>query len=418
MILTILTIIIYIVVFLLVAKKIENAIYIALIDSLLPIRFYSILYGIPFSIIFLASILFALGIIKPKIFLKRDWFVNLLIILSLYYLVSNWSYFRHFDYTILNNLILLFVIQNIIINSNGLKVWYNLHKIAVLSGFLLLADVALLNIDIFGNPRQLGFYLIICLIFCMSGRILNPKYKMFSNYVIIIYSLGIVFTFGRLNLAIATIILLVYYTFKTKPNLTKTTFLVLFSVLIIGGFINIVGTKYFTRDIKSIDNIKLSIDDRNLGAFSSGRSVIYFNLWEMFIDNPIFGNGYKSFNDKNNKYNTIEAYGAEQKISAHSVFLQYLSETGIVGFLIYYIFLFSLVSFKFKTKNKYLRKDIFLLSYKFILRFLALAMILGSLLDNHGIHYKHLFIVLAFMFFMKSYLRFIEKNNTPIFKIV
>lgn len=410
MILTILTIIIYVVVFLLVAKKIENAIYIALIDSLLPIRFYSILYGIPFSIIFLASILFAFGMIKPKLFFKRGWFVNILIIISLYYLVSNWSYFRHFDYTILNNLILLFVIQNVVINSEGLKVWYNLHKVAVLTGFLLMVDVLLRNVDMFGNPRQLGFYLIVCLVFCLSGKFIKPDNKLFSNYVVVAFTLGVVFTFGRLNLVIAAIILIIFYFFKTRPDFKKAIILLLFLIIGVYGFIGFGGIKYFTRGTQSVDSIKLSIEDRKLGAFSSGRSVIYYNLWEMFIDNPIFGNGYKSFNDVNNKYNTIGAYGSTQKISAHSVFLQYLSETGVIGFLLYYIFLFSLLRFKFKTKNKLLRKDKFLTSYKFVLSFLALAMILGSLFDNHGIHYKHIFIILGFMFFMKKYLNYLEQS--------
>lgn len=59
---------------------------------------------------------------------------------------------------------------------------------------------------------------------------------------------------------------------------------------------------------------------------TSGRSYLYPIAWDMFKDHPLFGAGWNSFYLKMSTYSTFQG--------VHNDYLQYLAETGIIGFIV------------------------------------------------------------------------------------
>ena len=380
-------------------RKPINIIHIAIVDSMLPVRFYESLAGIPFSFIFFLSIVISLYSNGRTVVLKFNKYIMFFIATSTFFFLSNYSYFKQFDFTIFNNIFLIFVVQSSMKNTNLENVWENILKSFVLMGLILSVD-SFLPGELFGNPRQLGFYLLISIVFCISGQKLGLKTFLFSRKVLIILFIAMIITFGRLNFAIGLIILVSSFFYNRRISLER----VIFSALVVSStgiiLLGPLGKEYFLRDQSTVSDIEFDIKDKGLAAVSSGRSVIYEDALQMFYDNPIFGFGYKSFNDLQNPYNSIRAYGAEQKISLHSVFLQYLSEAGVIGFMLYFGSLIILIraSRKIKTQGFYSGQQFGLFnSISWIFFILPIIMILGSFFDNHGIHYKHIFILLGFL---------------------
>ena len=171
----------------------------------------------------------------------------------------------------------------------------------------------------------------------------------------------------------------------------STSLLLAIFPLIILFFGNNIATFFQFTDL----SYSSSLYDENFRIFSQGRTRIYEALINQFNDNPIFGQGFNSFTDLQNSYNpTYNNLSRTQLISSHSILFQYLAETGIVGFFLYYSLLIrTLLSGNqlIKNKNKFVK------SYGAALFFISLAMIIGSTLDNHGFYYKHIFILISLL---------------------
>ena len=70
----------------------------------------------------------------------------------------------------------------------------------------------------------------------------------------------------------------------------------------------------------------------------------YLTAIEMYKEKPLIGHGYKSFRDKCNKYDYIKSQSVDNRCSTHphNYILQLLAETGIIGFLLFSLFLISI----------------------------------------------------------------------------
>lgn len=74
--------------------------------------------------------------------------------------------------------------------------------------------------------------------------------------------------------------------------------------------------------------------------FSTGRFNLYKLAWNMFLDKPIFGVGWRQYANVISYRN----YGDGAFRDAHNVYLQILAETGIFGFIVFFLlFLLSFV---------------------------------------------------------------------------
>jgi len=82
------------------------------------------------------------------------------------------------------------------------------------------------------------------------------------------------------------------------------------------------GQVLFYRFIGTIDNFRLGED------ISSGRISLYLHAWDLFIDSPLYGIGWGNY-----EKTVIGALGVKTEMKTHNIYLQILSETGIIGFL-------------------------------------------------------------------------------------
>lgn len=202
-----------------------------------------------------------------------------------------------------------------------------------------------------------GFVLIFLSVFYQFFK--EPKINYFIAYFLIIISLliGERSNFIKVFIIVNLFILLVY-----KINLkTKITF---FSVLIISlilfvNFNQIYKVRYYNQIVNIFKN-----DGQSLFINNSQYGAHYNVAKEIFFDNPYFGVGIKNFRLESSlkKYDNLDHPKNHLRNSTHphQVHYEFLSETGIIGYLSFLIFI--ILSLYYSLKNYIINKNIFQLS--------------------------------------------------------
>ena len=118
---------------------------------------------------------------------------------------------------------------------------------------------------------------------------------------------------------------------------------------------------------------------KNISFFSAQHEVLYKTAYNIFKDNKIFGIGPKNFREicKIKKYKTLTILDASVQgcdTSPHNIYIQLLTETGIIGtipiiFIFSYLFFTLVKCFYFK----YIKKEIYLLDHQICLCVLVFA---------------------------------------------
>lgn len=138
--------------------------------------------------------------------------------------------------------------------------------------------------------------------------------------------------------------------------------------------------------------------DMFLGQFIQGSNIIsIINLspygghwhaaWEIFLDHKIFGvgiNNYRIESGDNKYYNEKVTFSkGRQNIHPHQLYLEILSETGIFGFVVFFLFITG--SVYVGIKNYLETKNLTILSgLLFILTFTLLPLPSGSFFTTYG----------------------------------
>lgn len=115
-----------------------------------------------------------------------------------------------------------------------------------------------------------------------------------------------------------------------------------------------------------------------------GKSIyyqIYHDAFKMWQDNPITGvglNNYEKACIENKKYRSKKINYGDCSAHPHNTYIQFISETGIVGFLFFIIFIFSIL-FKIQKNFSFTTNKISLISFSILF---WPIMSTGSLLKN------------------------------------
>lgn len=190
------------------------------------------------------------------------------------------------------------------------------------------------------------------LLFC--GWIINKKFSKKSILVLIILLFGLLLTQKRAHMLFTIFaISLVYVQFsqfnsdKVKKML-KVFYLTAFAVgffLVISQITN-VGQLLFSRVIETFQELAAGED------ITSNRIPIWRHAWDVFLEHPYFGVGWGNFRDT-----VIGNVTVRTAMETHNIYLQLLSETGVIGtllilspFLIIYII--TIKSTRFISKNE------------------------------------------------------------------
>jgi O-antigen ligase len=117
---------------------------------------------------------------------------------------------------------------------------------------------------------------------------------------------------------------------------------------------NFVEKKNYTKDL--IINIK----EKNINFFSKGHQSHFMTAYKMFLEEPIFGVGVRMF-----RYLCAEKRFYTEPMGCnthpHNTFIQLLAETGLVGFLFFFIiFTYLLKYLLYELIKIFFKKNLFL----------------------------------------------------------
>lgn len=183
---------------------------------------------------------------------------------------------------------------------------------------------------------------------------------------------------------LSTISLIIYFS-STKNKITNFVKLVFFTTLmlltysrgsffgfLVASFLYFINKKYnklcfwylfwicflVTLSIAfySYFYYRFAFDISDLGTKEANVFIRMFSLWpkaiSMFLKSPLFGFGVGSFNDFETSHNLKSAQEFSSSHAHHS-FLHFLAELGVIGSLLYLIFVYHLVKIYKNLQNAY-----------------------------------------------------------------
>lgn len=193
-----------------------------------------------------------------------------------------------------------------------------------------------------------AYFGLITILFFFNGKILNLFF--------LILGIAILIT-GDRSPFVAYIIFFAAYIITLDQKFFKKIILIFISLIIFFLTLNLfksTKTRYydFSKDItysgvikietsKSIKNLSKEVKDSPWGKH-------YQVAWAMFLDKPINGHGYKSFQIKCKKYEEITNTNTGKfrgcSTHPHNAFLEILAEQGLIGLLILNVIIFYILN--------------------------------------------------------------------------
>ena len=157
--------------------------------------------------------------------------------------------------------------------------------------------------------------------------LLKNKYKYkYIIWLITFLSIFIIFLSGERSAIFYSIlfIILLFFLFKKLRFLIFLLIIFLSLTFVVTGSYKNIKNRFIDYTVYQIFNNKDKIN-----IFSIGHEELYKTSHEIFKENYIFGSGPNTFRLKCEDYNLENSCST----SAHNIYIQSLSETGIIGFL-------------------------------------------------------------------------------------
>ena len=214
-----------------------------------------------------------------------------------------------------------------------------------------------------GNPAYVDPYLIFSMFYAAylwaQKKVENTATAFTAwGYSILIFILAFFFILGQtrgafLGLGAGIFVFLLYLLFSKNAVLKK------WSAIILGIFIVLGGIGFAIRNLPAVQNLpegrllQLSVTDTT----AQTRFWVWGEAWKGFLERPVTGWGPENFTAVYDKFFNPSFYIPGQNTEtwfdrAHSVFFDYLAETGILGLLAYLsMFVMLFVEFFRRHKN-------------------------------------------------------------------
>jgi O-antigen ligase len=263
------------------------------------------------------------------------------------------------------NLVIRFWIPIIIVVLIDTIIQYHYGKNILGYPALIMGDQVRLS-SFLGKEYKIGGYLLVFSFIIFSYFACTISKKRFCNRLLILFfyllSLSTIYLTGeRSNFIIfclCSILFIFFSDFKTKYKITFLVFL-LISVLFLFKFDQKLKIRLIdqTKDIVYSQklNFKESILQSHYGAH-------YITAYQIFKDYPFIGSGIKTFRVlcEDKKYENYNIPWIKNRCTTHphNIILEFLSELGIIGvllFLLFFIYLLLVnIIFFLKIKNNFL----------------------------------------------------------------
>ncbi len=259
-----------------------------------------------------------------------------------------------------------------------------------------------------GNPAYVAPYLIFSMFY---GAYLWVKRKASSAGNALIHLgygalIAIFFVFfilsqtrgAFLGLGVGVLILLLYVVASSKAKVRNWSLAVLGILIVIGGIAFAFRNSSFIQNLPEGRLLQISLSDSS----AQTRLWTWGSAWQGFLERPILGWGPENFTAVFDKYFNPKHFipGVQTETwfdRAHSVFLDYLSETGALG-LLSYLAIFLVFAWEFFVKSRSSHDGT---SVNVLERGLMLALPIAYLVQGVAIFdvlpmYLNLFLFMAF----------------------
>lgn len=169
----------------------------------------------------------------------------------------------------------------------------------------------------------------VCAGFLVSGRKFDWKSVLALLFGgVFLYSILIVGRRGELLIAAVMLVLLVLLLCSKKQR----KFLILGGVIaMVVGFAAIVALLPWLKQFPPLVRYVMTVEQLLSGQdITSGRTELYALAWEGFLQNPLFGLGWDNFHTLvTEEFQAVHGFTPVEDV--HNIYLQFLTETGIVG---------------------------------------------------------------------------------------
>ncbi len=218
-------------------------------------------------------------------------------------------------------------------------------------------------------------------LFIFISKFENLKYsQIFSSVCFIIIIFAVILS-GERNAILSLLIIFSFNLFFNKKYRKKLLFIFSFFLIIFSFlFFNVdqIKYRYFTWPI---DHISSKESDGIKKIFDTSWGSHYVTAYEIYKNNKLFGSGFKSFRNecKKNDYDykkLNQKFNLNLKVSGcsshpHHLYLEVLSELGIVGFTIFLVVLyFTIFHPFFKNFSLFIRNKEIIILLSIVLTFI------------------------------------------------
>lgn len=215
-----------------------------------------------------------------------------------------------------------------------------------------------------GNPAYVDPYLIFSMFFTgylwLSSKLAGKLTALKSwGYGILIVVFLIFFILGQtrgafLGLAAGVFVLVLYLVFSSKGKTRKWGAIALGILVILGLGLYAIRNTHFVQNLPEGRLLQISVTDTT----AQTRFWVWGEAWKGFLERPILGWGPENFTPVFDKFFNPNFYIPGQNSEtwfdrAHSVFFDYLVETGIFGLLSYLAIFFVFYWEFFKNAHKH-----------------------------------------------------------------
>jgi len=250
------------------------------------------------------------------------------------------------------------------------------------------------------EPPALGTYLITIAPFMFSYIISEKKSYGFIPFLLVLILALLSKSRTVLVVAILQSLIGIYLSYMAFPK-----FRIIFTkFVVIGSFLGFIALLVFwnpikdsvTERIQSLDITKTEYSSKDNSVSNKSRLGIQYAMFQVFKQNPIFGTGWgqQAFESKNHypkwaidrNWEFPTKYLNENIKSfppGYNMYLRILTETGIIGFFVFLLFLYYIIHKSYQVYN--LNKSLRFISITLIISFYG--MFLNWLqIDSFGIY--------------------------------
>ncbi|WP_440657161.1 O-antigen ligase family protein [Candidatus Pelagibacter sp. HIMB1509] len=261
----------------------------------------------------------------------------------------------------------------------------------------------------FGTEYIVGIYL-----FCfgiISIFFINLFFNLnkFSNFLLFLFFFITIFITGERNAFLTTLIFLFFLFFINKENRGLILFIfvsLIISTIIIISYSKVLKTKYNFLNLPTVSNSQTEILSKNNESEKNQdinknekkfeknkinnnknnntnnkleklKKIFFNNMWFahykagilIFKDNFFFGTGIKSF--RNECIKVIEYEGVVCTTHPHNIYVELLSDTGIIGLMFFLFYVYKIIEIFIKRKlyNNFAYSIVLAMNLSFIFPF-------------------------------------------------